>query len=249
MSEFGELLSIATKAAASAGAALRDNRDKWSIVEGVDGREVKLLADREAESAVLAVLSPTGLSILSEEAGNLGNRDLESGLAWAVDPLDGSVNYFRGSSYCAVSVALLHDGRPIVGVVDCFLLGEVFTGIDGEGAWLNGEPMRVSTITDPMKSILQTGVPARAAPETYARVAARLPNWQKIRMIGSAATALAHVAAGRAEVYRESGSMIWDVAAGCALVAAAGGQFEIDAAPIGGPREVAAGNGLIEFPD
>ena len=105
---------------------------------------------------------------------------------------------------------------------------ERFTGVVGEGAWLNGAPMRVSDIADPADGILQTGVPSRASEDSMKLFEARLRHWRKVRMIGSAATALAYVAAGRAEAYRESGSMIWDVAAGCALVKAAGGEFRID---------------------
>jgi myo-inositol-1(or 4)-monophosphatase len=67
-------------------------------------------------------------------------------------------------------------------------------------------------------------------------------------MIGSAATALAYVAAGRAEAYRESGSMIWDVAAGCALVRAAGGEFRIEGPGLDSPLEVAASNGKLPLP-
>ena len=77
----------------------------------------------------------------------------------------------------------------------------------------------------------------------------RLRTWQKVRMIGSAATALAYVAAGRAEAYRESGSMIWDVAAGCALVEAAGGKVRIEGAALDQPLEVAASNGSAPLPD
>ena len=76
----------------------------------------------------------------------------------------------------------------------------------------------------------------------------RLSTWRKVRMIGSAATALAYVAAGRAEAYRESGSMIWDVAGGCALVKAAGGVYRIDGDRLDQPLEVAAGNGLAPLP-
>jgi myo-inositol-1(or 4)-monophosphatase len=69
-------------------------------------------------------------------------------------------------------------------------------------------------------------------------------------MIGSAASALAYVAAGRAEAYRESGSMIWDVAGGCALVKAAGGDYRIDATQgLDRPLEVAAWNARAPLPE
>jgi myo-inositol-1(or 4)-monophosphatase len=148
-----------------------------------------------------------------------------------------------------VSVALLDAGAPVLGVVNCFALDELFTGVVGEGAWLNGAPMRVSAIADPAHGILQTGVPARASDAAMALFEQRLRTWQKVRMIGSAATALAYVAAGRAEAYRESGSMIWDVAAGCALVKAAGGAFRIDGEGLDRPLEVAASNGMAPLPE
>src|SRR5690606_3275902 len=154
----------------------------------------------------------------------------------------------RGYPHCAVSIALLDQGAPVLGVVDCFALNERFTGLAGAGAWLNGAPMRVSNIDAPASGILQTGVPSRASPESMALFEARLSTWRKVRMIGSAALALAYVAAGRAEAYRESGSMIWDVAAGCALVRAAGGIFEIDGANLDAPLEVAACNGKMTLP-
>jgi myo-inositol-1(or 4)-monophosphatase len=158
------------------------------------------------------------------------------------------VNYLRDYPHCAVSIALLQAGAPVLGVVDCFALDECFSGAIGEGARLNGAPIRVSTIAEPASGILQTGVPSRASAASMALFEARLRSWRKIRMIGSAASALAYVAAGRAEAYRESGSMIWDVAAGCALVKAAGGEFVI-AGGLDQPLEVAAGNGAVALPD
>ena len=148
-----------------------------------------------------------------------------------------------------MSIGLLRDGAPVLGIVDCFALRESFTGIVGEGAWLNGAPIRVSSVADPRAGILQTGVPARARtdPLSVAALGELINRWQKVRMIGSAATALAYVAAGRAEAYCESGSMIWDIAAGCALVKAAGGEVRI-AGALDAPLEVAAGNGHAPLP-
>jgi myo-inositol-1(or 4)-monophosphatase len=186
--------------------------------------------------------------VISEEAGWVRSGGQSDDLVWAVDPLDGSVNYLRGYPHCAVSIALLRGGAPVLGVVDCFLLNERFTGVVGEGAWLNGSAIRVSTISDPAQGILQTGVPSRATAQSMTLFESRLRTWRKVRMIGSAATALAYVAAGRAEAYRESGSMIWDVAAGCALVQAAGGQSNIAGAGLDVPLEVAACNGIVPLP-
>ena len=240
-------MAIAEAAAAEAAGALLENRRAWSVIQAEHGREVKIDADTRAEALILAALEKTApFPVISEEAGWV--RASASELVWAVDPLDGSVNYLRGYPHCAVSIALLRHGIPVLGVVDCFALGERFTGAVGDGAWLNGAPIRVSDIVDPAQGILQTGVPSRASAESMALVEERLKTWRKVRMIGSAATALAYVAAGRAEAYRESGSMIWDVAAGCALVRAAGGDFHIDGSELDQPLEVAAGNACAPLP-
>lgn len=244
------LLDLACEAASAAGAALLANRKAWGVVEAHHGREVKIDADKRAEALVIDVLRKgSDYTIISEEAG--WSRALKRGdrFVWAVDPLDGSVNYLRGYPHCAVSIALLDDGAPVLGVVDCFVMGERFTGLVGEGAWLNGAPIRVSDISAPERGILQTGVPSRASDASMRLFERRLQNWQKVRMIGSAATALAYVAAGRAEAYRESGSMIWDVAAGCALVKAAGGFTSIAGEGLDQPLEVAASNSVAPLPE
>ncbi len=248
MSELKDLLAIAVRIANDAGAALRAHRAEWSVIEAEQGREVKIDADKRAEALILEALEKAApYPVISEEAGWVRAGAGRDGYVWAVDPLDGSVNYLRNYPHCAVSIALLRDGAPALGVVDCFALGECFSGAVGEGAQLNGAPIRVSNIGEAASGILQTGVPSRASAQSLALFEARLKSWRKIRMIGSAATALAYVAAGRAEAYRESGSMIWDVAAGCALGKASGGEFTISGA-LDQPLEVAASNGLVALP-
>jgi myo-inositol-1(or 4)-monophosphatase len=250
VSELKDWLAIAEAAAGEAAAALKAHRAQWAVIAAEHGREVKIEADQRAERLILAALArATPFPVISEEAGWVRAAQREERFIWAVDPLDGSVNYLRDYPHCAVSIALLDNQAPVLGVVDCFVTNERFTGIVGEGAWLNGKPMRVSAIADPAGGILQTGVPSRASPESMALFEARLKTWQKVRMIGSAATALAYVAAGRAEAYRESGSMIWDVAGGCALVKAAGGEFRIGGAGLDQPLEVTAGNARVPLPE
>ncbi len=250
MTEREELLAIAEAAAAEAGAALKAHRDEWSVVAAELGREVKIDADKRAEALILAALERAApYPVISEEAGWVRAGGGRSGLVWAVDPLDGSVNYLRSYPHCAVSIALLENGAPVLGVIDCFALNERFCGDVDAGAWLNGSKITVSDIADPAGGILQTGVPARASMDSMAQFEQRLRTWRKVRMIGSAATALAYVAAGRAEAYRESGSMIWDVAAGCALVKAAGGAYHMGGDKLDEPLEVAASNGRTPLPD
>lgn len=248
--ELRRLLALAEATATEAGAALQAHRQSWSVVASEEGREVKIDADTRAEAIILSELERASpFPVISEEAGWVRASERGDRFVWAVDPLDGSVNYLRGYPHCAVSIALLDNGDPVLGVVDCFALGECFTGAVGVGAWLNGVSMRVSDIAEPAFGILQTGVPSRASEASMRLFEARLKAWRKVRMIGSAATALAYVAAGRAEAYRESGSMIWDVAAGCALVKAAGGECRIEGERLDRPLEVTAGNARIQLPE
>ncbi|MBL8551834.1 MAG: inositol monophosphatase [Hyphomonadaceae bacterium] len=258
MSELADLLALAEAAARQAGEELRKHRAEWSGVTADLGRELKVEADKKAEALILATLAAHGdIPVLSEEAGwddaaiKVKEKHRKKARFWAVDPLDGSANYIQGYPHCAVSIALMDEGRPILGVVDCFLLGERFTGIVDQGAWLNGAPITVSSEADPARGILNTGVPAAMRDDAKAmkRMARRLMEWRKVRMLGSAAAALAYVAAGRAEAYSESGAMLWDVAAGCALVEAAGGVVRIEGERLEGPLDVAATNGKAPSPD
>lgn len=248
--ELKDLLEIAVATAAEASAALKAHRSEWSVVAAEYGREVKIDADKRAEAIILSRLAQIApFPVISEEAGWIDAADRSDDFVWAVDPLDGSVNYLRGYPHCAVSIALLRAGAPVLGVVDCFALNEVFAGGETLGATCNGAPVRVSTIADPALGILQTGVPSGASADSMALFEGRLKTWRKVRMIGSAASALAYVAAGRAEAYRESGSMIWDVAAGCALVLAAGGVFNIHGPVLHAPLEVSACNNCVALPE
>jgi myo-inositol-1(or 4)-monophosphatase len=119
----------------------------------------------------------------------------------------------------------------------------------GRGALVNGEPIQVSRVAEAARGILNTGIPSLMSNDATVREAMmqRLMRWRKVRMLGSAACALAYVAAGRADAYRESGAMLWDVAAGCALVAAAGGTIELSG--LEGPLEVSASNGIVTIAD
>ncbi len=250
LAERAELLTIAEFAAGRAGAALKAHRAEWSGVESEFGREVKVDADKRAEALILDVLRKLApYPIVSEEAGWLDESGGTDRL-WAVDPLDGSVNYIQGFPQCAVSIALIEGGKPVLGVVDCFLTGERYSGAVDLGAWRDGAAIKPSRTTDPARGVLNTGIPARARTDAAAMdvLVTNMLAWRKVRMIGSAAVALAYVADGRADAYRESGSMIWDVAGGCALVAAAGGFVEIGGADFHAPLEVTATNGLLPAP-
>ena len=249
MSDLRDLLAVAEAAAAEAGAALLANRRAWSVIEAEIGREVKIGADTRAEALILEAISKaSSYPIISEEAGWVRAQERGDRFVWAIDPLDGSVNYLRDYPHCAVSIALLDGGAPVLGVVDCFVIVSALPG-----PWAKALGSMAKRCAFPTLQTLPAAFckPAcRRAPvqNRCACLKSASTTWRKVRMIGSAASALAYVAAGRAEAYRESGSMIWDVAAGCALVKAAGGDYRIEGAALDQPLEVAAGNGRAPLP-
>ena len=195
---------------------------------------------------ILDVLTKdTDFAVLSEERGWAGGTT--GGLTWVVDPLDGSANYAQGIPLCDVSIALIDGAHTKLGVVYDFNRDELYTGIVGQGAWLNREPMRVSPVAERNKGILMTGLPVRRdfGDDPLNVLVSDMAVWRKVRMIGTAALAVAYVAAGRADLYREENVMFWDVAAGCALVLAAGGAVEMTEGPLDEPKTVIAHNGLL----
>lgn len=221
-------LELAVLAAQRAGVVLCDAFRAQKIVLYEDPKDIKLQADRDAEEAILDVLGATGHAILAEESGAHGDLD-GAGLAWIVDPLDGTLNFNRGIPLCAVSIALYQGDDPLLGVIYDFLRGDLFSGVVGEGACLNGQAIRVSNIQSASQAIVASGFPMHYHydNEGLQRYIGEVTKFRKLRLYGTAALSLAYVACGRADAYLEDDIMFWDIAGGAALVTAAGGYARI----------------------
>lgn len=221
-------LEIATEAALAAGAVLESF---WGKLENIQekGRPGDLVteADQASEVALLDVLRRhfPHHGILTEESGALG--DAASPYLWAIDPLDGTTNYAHQYPCFAVSVGLLIEGIPQVGVIFNPSRQELFRAARGLGATRNRLPIRVSPVSELSKSILVTGFAydRRETPDNnYAEFCHLTHLTQGVRRSGSAALDLADVACGRLDGYWERGISPWDIAAGIVLVEEAGGQ-------------------------
>jgi myo-inositol-1(or 4)-monophosphatase len=179
-------------------------------------------ADRASEEAIRSFLeaaTPDVPVLGEEEGGERGER------YWAVDPLDGTTNFMIGFPVVAVSVALVQEGRPLVGSVRAPLLGLAFGGARGLGAWSGGDRLHVGG-RPPERAIVATGFPFRKRhhrPRHAAAFAAVLDGVEDVRRAGAAALDLAWVAAGVFDGYFELDMMVWDLAAGSLLVEEAGG--------------------------
>ncbi len=244
------LLDHAIAAARLAGARLAARGAGYDGVLAEAGRDIKLAADRSAEAAIIDHLrSGVGgdVAMLGEETGWHGSPGARH---WVIDPLDGSANFDRRIPFCAIAIALMQDAVPLLGVVHDFNRDETFAGGEDLPATLNGTPIHVSDITEPGRAILVSGLPVKAdySAEALAAMAAGFADWKKVRMFGSSALAAAYVAAGRVDRYAETGARLWDVAAGMAIVRAAGGRALLSPGAPEAPRRVLMDNGRLPAP-
>ncbi|KKO50872.1 inositol monophosphatase family protein [Paenibacillus sp. DMB20] len=169
---------------------------------------------------------------------------------WIVDPIDGTTNYVHGFPFFSVSIALAYRGEIIVGVIYDPMRDELFIAEKGKGAYVHGNPTRVSGELTLSDSLLATGFPVDPTfnlPQNMAGLQALLPKVRNIRGGGSAALHMAYVAAGRLSGYWEIGLNAWDVAAGVLLVQESGGKVtDTEGRPYDlSVRNIAASNGAI----
>ena len=165
-----------------------------------------------------------GHAVLSEEAGLSGDEDSE--YRWIVDPLDGTTNFMHGIPHFAASIALMKNDALLVGVIYDPCKNELFTAMNGKGAMLNNQRIRVADRRNLNGALLGTGVPYSPDQDLdhYLRMLQNLiRDTAGIRRAGAASLDLAYIAAGRLDGFWEFDLKPWDIAAGALLVQEAGG--------------------------
>lgn len=182
--------------------------------------------DRDAEHAIAEIVASrhADARVLGEELSP--GLEAARGLVFIADPLDGTTNFLHGFPWYAVSIAALVDGELTAGAILNVANGELFTATTGSGARMNGQPIAVSPITDPLRSLIGTGFPFKTGERTdeYLNMLNRIMRETAgIRRPGSAALDLADVACGRFEAFWELKLAPWDIAAGVLLIREAGG--------------------------
>lgn len=214
-------LQLAIRAAQTAGDFLKKKEN--IRVDLCEGKDIKLSSDKMSERIIMDILQESNLPILSEE---YGWSAAAGDTYWIIDPLDGTLNYYRGfDDMACVSIALWRDNYPCLGVIYRFMKGELFYGEKGTGAFVNGQAISPSDIREISQAVLATGFPVKRSYDTdsLALFVSQIQNFKKVRMLGSAAIMGAFVACGRFDVYCEHEIMLWDVAAAVAINEAAGG--------------------------
>lgn len=194
------------------------------IVTKQNAYDVVTAADKASERIIVErinTLYPTH-SILSEESG-LYDGDNE--WQWVIDPLDGTTNYSNGLPIFNVSIGIKHSGETVVGVVYAPALGEMFHAVKGQGACLNGKPIKCSAKTRLEEAVLSTGFPYDKAvnPDNNIDRASRvIPVVRGLRRLGSAALDISYTGAGFLDGYWEMNLNEWDVCAALLIASEAG---------------------------
>ena len=218
MTDPGSLLPVALQAAGIAADMMRTGRPA-QVTEKHDRdlvSDVDLAIERQVR-AHLAEATPD-IGFLGEEEGQTGGQ--AEGWLWTLDPIDGTSNFAHGIPLCATSLALLHDGRPVLAVINAPFLGLRYHALDGHGAHAGEHRMSASS-TDRLKdAVVAVGDYAtgpRADHKNQQRLALTIqlaPRVHRVRMIGSAALDLAWVAEGRLDAAIMLVNKPWDTAAG-----------------------------------
>ena len=256
-----EYLTFAKQLATDAGQALlivyQQQPNYLNVRQSPKG--LKLAEDKTIDQFIVDRIQTQFPShcILTEESGLVHRRDAVCNIStvadhkqlWIIDPIDGSVNFSIHNPFVAISIALLTDGQLEIGVIEAPLLGEQFVAVRGQGATVNGQPIKVSTTTHLSDAYLVScdgGMTDRT--QVFSTLIRNYYDQVKdLRKLGSAALECAFVAAGRADGYITMAIDPWDVAAGVLLVQEAGGHVTTFDGQAWQPRPVdlICSNGLI----
>ena len=220
------MLGIVEGIAREAGAVLMDGYGNVRQIQQKGVIDLVTEFDKRSEEVIISSIEKEfpEHAILAEESGR--NRTI-SEFQWVIDPLDGTTNFAHGIPIFSVSIGLLKNNAPILGVVYDPFRHEMFSAELGSGASLNQRRISVSSQTDLGQAVISTGFPydLRTNPRNnLAQFSQFQLRTQAVRHLGSAALDCAWTAMGRLDGYWEFGVKPLDVGAGALLVREAGGR-------------------------
>ena len=221
-----DFLEVSREAAQVGGEALLSWRDRFSTREK-GPRDLVTDADLAAQKAIESILLGAfpDHDFLGEESDPRPNQLNRAEYRWIVDPLDGTANYVHRLQSFAVSIALEHRGRIILGVIYDPISREFYHAQSGQGAFLNGQRLVTSGCCATDQAMVAVSFPPLVTRDSIEirRFVEALVECQSVRRLGSAALNLAYLAAGRLDAYWATSVKNWDIAAGVLLVQEAGG--------------------------
>lgn len=244
-----KLLSLTKKMAMDAGNYQVAELHKKRTIEYKSKFNMVTEVDKECERRIVAQIRESfpDHDILAEEGSK---KNSNSEWLWVIDPLDGTTNYSHRYPLFCVSIALLHKGEAVMGVVYEPNRRELFTAIKGEGAYLNEEKIRVSETKEVTSSMIATGFAynfTEIERNNVAEFNRFIKKCHAIRRDGVAAVDLCYIACGRYDGFWELYLQPWDIAAGALIVKEAGGEVSLfDGRPLDiFDVEIVASNGQV----
>ena len=239
----------AIEAARKSAKILRSRFGNISRIRQKENTEIVTEADTESEEVIISTIHTEfpDHAVLGEECGLIKGA---SEYKWIVDPMDGTLNFAHQIPIFSISIALAVRDTIVLGIILDPVKDELYSAVSGQGAQLNGEPIRVSSTRTIAESLLVTGFPYNVREifeSVMVRYASCLKTSQAIRRLGSAALDLCYVACGRFEGFWEQNLKPWDSAAGALMVVEAGGRVTTfsDQPYTEAHAEILATNGLI----
>ena len=226
-----EHLDLAIKAAKAGAAELLSRWESRTVSEKAP-KDLVTDADLASQKAIRKILMDgfPGYAFVGEEEGendppeSVKNGDADAPPCWVVDPLDGTVNYVHRLQSFAVSIGLYHDGKMRLGVILDPVTNEMFTALDGQGAYLNGNRIHASDCQDLSQALVACSFPAgvKADSPEVARFVEVLERCRSLRRLRSCALNMCYVAAGRLDAYWATNVSAWDSAAGTVIARESG---------------------------
>jgi myo-inositol-1(or 4)-monophosphatase len=229
-----QLQRMARQAAFRAGQVISEKYGRLREVRSKGPRDLVTDADTAAQRAAIEVILERypDHGILAEEDPGAhpdehGHWQIPDGIVWIIDPLDGTTNYAGQLPLVSVSIGVAIDGVPVAGIIYDPLREEMFEGVQGAGATLNGRPLPRLThvpLADSVVCLDWAREPERRS-LAVTSVTALAPVCRTLRALGSAALGLAYIASRRVEAYFHYGIQPWDCAAGAAIIPEIGGKL------------------------
>jgi len=224
-----ETLKVALKAAVEAGNILNEhNKDNLKVSQKESRRDIVTEIDKMSENKIINILKDfnSEITILTEESGI--RKGKKENLTWVVDALDGTVNYVNNLPYYGVSIALLENNNPIVGVIFNPVTEELYYGAEGIGVFKNQKRIKVldKSFEEGLFTVAFSGKnhdPKNRVDE-FLKFGEINDNTRGCLRTGSAAINLAYLAEGRFAGCWGKANKSWDISAGILLAKLAGAK-------------------------
>lgn len=235
--KLAEMLSQSAKdCALAAGSVIRERSHQPYKTEVKRHGEIVTEVDKLAQNRILALLEERHPehTIIAEESPETHPQPGEpwsfpEGIAWVIDPIDGTSNFANSLPIYSVSVGVVLDGKPFAGAIYDPTRDELFAAGRGIGATLNDEPMRLNNGSSLNEALVAGdwgwGYVGDKRLGSLDGLRALAPHTRTVRVLGSAALGLCYVAADRVDIYLAFGLHPWDVVAGAIIVTESGGSI------------------------